>query len=229
MKSFTVSAAVAVAGLASLVKAQVPGFDISGYQETTDFKKAYADGDRFVIIKATEGTSYKSSLFGKQYDGATAAGLIRGAYHFAQPASSSGAAQAKYFAANGGGWTGDGITLPGALDIEYNPSGDTCYGLSQSAMVDWIEDFVTAYQGETTRWPLIYTTLDWWTQCTGNSAAFADRCPLWLARYADSPGTPPAGWDFQTVWQYNSKYGQGGDSDTFNGDESRLVALATGE
>lgn len=51
MKSSTVSAAVTVAGLASLVKAQVPGFDISGYQETTDFKKAYADGDRFVIIK----------------------------------------------------------------------------------------------------------------------------------------------------------------------------------
>lgn len=49
MKSFT--AAAAVAGLVSLTKAQVPGFDISGWQESTDFKKAYADGDRFVYIK----------------------------------------------------------------------------------------------------------------------------------------------------------------------------------
>ena len=49
MKSFAVTAAVA--GLASLAKAQVPGFDISGWQETTDFAKAYAGGDRFVYIK----------------------------------------------------------------------------------------------------------------------------------------------------------------------------------
>ena len=51
MKSFAVSAAIA--GLASLARAQIPGFDISGWQETTDFAKAYADGDRFVIIKVS--------------------------------------------------------------------------------------------------------------------------------------------------------------------------------
>ena len=85
--------------------------------------------------------------------------MIRGAYHFALPDSSSGAAQADYFAKNGGGWSNDGITLPGALDIEYNPYGATCYGLSASAMVDWIEDFVTSYESATGRWPLIYTTL----------------------------------------------------------------------
>jgi GH25 family lysozyme M1 (1,4-beta-N-acetylmuramidase) len=56
MKSIAFS--IALAGLASLAKARIPGFDISGWQETTDFAKAYADGDRFVIIKV--GTS---SLF----------------------------------------------------------------------------------------------------------------------------------------------------------------------
>lgn len=50
MKS-VIAAAAAVAGLASLASAQVPGFDISGWQESTDFAAAYADGDRFVIIK----------------------------------------------------------------------------------------------------------------------------------------------------------------------------------
>jgi hypothetical protein len=45
-------------------------------------------------------------------------GMIRGAYHFALPNSSSGATQANYFAGNGGGWSWDGKTLPGALDIE---------------------------------------------------------------------------------------------------------------
>ena len=63
-------------------------------------------------------SGYKNTCFSSQYTGAAKAGLIRGAYHFARPDSSSGAAQAKYFASNGGGWTSDGITLPGALDIE---------------------------------------------------------------------------------------------------------------
>lgn len=49
MKFFAIS--TALAGFAVLARAQVPGFDISGWQETTDFEKAYADGDRFVIIK----------------------------------------------------------------------------------------------------------------------------------------------------------------------------------
>jgi hypothetical protein len=49
MKSFLTAAAIA--GFAGLTKAAVPGFDISGWQESTDFAKAYADGDRFVIIK----------------------------------------------------------------------------------------------------------------------------------------------------------------------------------
>lgn len=70
---------------------------------------------------------------------------------------------------------------------------------------------------------------DWWKQCTGNSASFANRCPLWLARYASSVGTLPAGWSYQTIWQYNSKYPQGGDSNKFNGALSRLKALATGD
>lgn len=50
--------------------------------------------------------------------GATNAGLIRGGYHFARPDISSGSTQATYFLAHGGGWSPDGITLPGALDIE---------------------------------------------------------------------------------------------------------------
>jgi len=36
-------------------------------------------------------------------------GLTRGAYHFARPGSSSGAAQADYFLAHGGRWSGDGV------------------------------------------------------------------------------------------------------------------------
>lgn len=121
-----------------------------------------------------------------------------------------------------------GITLPGMLDIEYNPNGATCYGLSQSAMVSWIKDFVNTYHSKTTRYPLIYTTADWWNTCTGGSTAFSTTCPLVLARYASSPGTIPGDWGYQTIWQNADSYTYGGDSDIFNGDISRLKVLARG-
>lgn len=179
-------------------------------------------------LQATEGTTYVDSGFSTHYTGATNAGLIRGGYHFAHPNSGSGATQANFFLAHGGGWSGDGRTLPGMLDIEYNPSGATCYGLSQSAMVAWIQDFVNTYRAKTTRYPLIYSTADWWSQCTGNSGAFHSTCPLVLARYSTSPGTIPGGWPYQTIWQNSDHYAYGGDSDFFNGDITGLKKLATG-
>ncbi|KAL8716226.1 MAG: hypothetical protein Q9220_000131 [cf. Caloplaca sp. 1 TL-2023] len=210
-------------------RSTVQGFDISHYQTSVNFKGAYSAGARFVIIKATEGTTYTDPSFSSHYGGATSAGLIRGGYHFAHPNSGSGATQANFFLAHGGGWSGDGITLPGMLDIEYNPSGATCYGLSQSAMVSWIQDFVNTYHSKTTRYPLIYSTNDWWTTCTGNSAAFHTTCPLVLARYSSSgPGTIPGSWPFQTIWQNADSYTYGGDSDIFNGALTNLKKLATG-
>jgi GH25 family lysozyme M1 (1,4-beta-N-acetylmuramidase) len=56
--------------------------------------------------------------FNHNYIGATDNKIIRGAYHFAHPDTSTGAAQAEYFLAHGGGWSADGITLPGAIDLE---------------------------------------------------------------------------------------------------------------
>ncbi|OBT76058.1 hypothetical protein VF21_03515 [Pseudogymnoascus sp. 05NY08] len=209
-------------------RATVQGFDISGYQPSVNFAAAYASGARFVIIKATEGTTFISSTFSSQYTGATNAGFIRGGYHFAHPGSSTGAAQANYFLAHGGGWSKDGITLPGMLDIEYNPSGATCYGLSAASMVAWIHDFVNTYHTKTGVYPMIYTTTDWWTQCTGNSAAFGSTCPLVLARYASAPGTMPAGWTYQTIWQNSDAYAYGGDSDVFNGSLDQLKKIALG-
>jgi GH25 family lysozyme M1 (1,4-beta-N-acetylmuramidase) len=233
MKVSTVALAASL-GLASAspthleARSTVQGFDISSYQPNVNFQAAYNAGARFVIIKATEGTDYIDSTFSSHYIGATNAGFIRGGYHFAHPDSSSGATQATYFLAHGGGWSGDGITLPGMLDIEYNPSGATCYGLSQSAMVAWVKDFSDTYYAKTKRYPMIYSTADWWNQCTGNSAAFHTTSPLVLARYGSSPGTIPGDWPFQTIWQNADSYAYGGDSDIFNGDLTQLKKIATG-
>ncbi|KAJ3481469.1 hypothetical protein NLG97_g7814 [Lecanicillium saksenae] len=227
MKSFS-SIVAGIVGLASVASATVQGFDVSNYQPNPNWAGAYSSGARFVMIKATEGTGYISPSFNSQYPGATNAGFIRGGYHFALPNKSSGAAQADYFLAHGGGWSGDGITLPGMLDIEYNPYGATCYGLSQSAMVGWINDFVEHYKARTSQYPIIYTTTDWWKTCTGNNNSFGNRCPLSLARYSSSVGELPAGWGFQTFWQNSDKYAYGGDSQIFNGAYSQLQKIARG-
>ncbi|QPP06622.1 lysozyme [Streptomyces bathyalis] len=208
--------------------ATVHGVDVSGHQGNVSWSTLWNSGVRFAYVKATEGTSYENPYFAQQYNGSYNVGMIRGAYHFALPDNSSGASQANFFASNGGGWSKDGKTLPGVLDIEYNPYGATCYGKSQSAMVSWIRDFTSTYKARTGRDAVIYTTTDWWTQCTGNNGGFGSTNPLWIARYASAPGTLPNGWGFHTFWQYTSTGPTVGDHNLFNGAMDRLVALANG-
>ncbi|KAL2155770.1 hypothetical protein VTH82DRAFT_512 [Thermothelomyces myriococcoides] len=224
MKSVIVAA---ISAFAAGVQAAVQGFDISHYQSSVDFKAAYNSGARFVIIKATEGTSYIDPKFSSHYTGATNAGFIRGGYHFAHPGQSSGEAQADYFLAHGGGWTPDGITLPGMLDLEAYNAGE-CWGLTPSQMVAWIKAFSDRYQSRTGVYPMLYTNPSWWKTCTGNSNAFVNTNPLVLARWGSSPGEIPGGWPWQTIWQNSDSYAYGGDSDIFNGDFSQLQKLALG-
>jgi lysozyme len=202
--------------------ATVEGIDVSGHQGNVDWPGQWNAGRRFVWVKATEGTGYRNPYFSQQYGGSYNQGFIRGAYHFALPDRSSGAAQANYFSSNGGGWSADGRTLPGALDMEYNPYGATCYGLSQAAMTNWIREFSDTYKARWNKYPAIYTSTSWWNQCVG--ASFGSTNPLWVARYASSVGTLPVGWGFYTVWQYSSSPI---DQNSFNGDMSRLQALAS--
>ncbi|PXY31445.1 lysozyme [Prauserella muralis] len=209
-----------------LASKQVLGHDVSGWQGAVDWPKTAKAGAKFVYVKATEGTGYTSDDFTQQYNGSYEAGLVRGAYHFARPDVSSGAKQAAYFVANGGGWSADGRTLPGALDMEYNPYGDTCYGKSPAEMVAWIKDFSDAYKARTGRAPTIYTSTSWWETCTGNSDVFGRTNPLWLARYAKQVGTLPAGWPTQTIWQFADSGSLPGDQNYFNGDIHQLTRLA---
>ncbi|MEV7211512.1 lysozyme [Kitasatospora cineracea] len=221
-------AAGTASAFAALAVTQTKGMDVSSYQGNVAWSTAYANGGRFAYVKATEGTSYTNAYFAQQYNGSYSAGMIRGAYHFALPNVSSGATQAAYFVAHGGGWSKDGKTLPPALDIEYNPYGATCYGLSQAGMVSWIRDFSNTVHTKTGRYPTIYTTTDWWTTCTGNNSSFGATNPLWIARYSSSVGTLPAGWSYQTIWQYADAGTLPGDQNYFNGALDRVQALANG-
>lgn len=214
------------------LQAGTPGLDVSHYQGAIDWG-AVASANRFAYIKATEGISYRDPAFNGNYTGSYNAGMIRGAYHFALPDRSSGAAQADYFVSHGGGWSRDGKTLPPALDLEANPYGAYCYGLSQAGMSQWAADFSNEVQRLTSRFPVIYVGTSWWVTCTGNNPNFAAANPLFIPRYAASVGQLPAGWTFYTFWQYTDTGRTPGvngnvDLDTFNGSPDRLLALANG-
>ncbi|KAH9066213.1 putative N,O-diacetyl muramidase, partial [Lactarius vividus] len=198
-------------------RADPQGIDVSNFQGNLNWATIKSQGVQFAYIKATEGTTFIDPYFNQNYVGTTKNGIIRGAYHFAHPGSSSGAAQANYFLAHGGGWSRDGITLPGAVDLEAG-----CSGLSPAQMVTWIKDFSNTYHSKTTRYPVIYTTTSWWISCTGNSAAFGTTSPLWIARWASTIGPLPAGWSFTTFWQYADSGPYPGDQDRFNGDAAGL-------
>ncbi|WP_414637376.1 lysozyme [Actinophytocola sp.] len=205
-----------------VIQASVAGIDVSGWQGNVDWPAQWNAGKRFVWVKATENTNYTNPYFAQQYNGSYNQGFIRGAYHFATPNTSSGAAQADWFSNHGGGWSADGRTLPGALDMEYNPYGATCYGLSKASMTQWILDFSNRYKARWNKFPAIYTSTSWWSQCV--SGDFSSTNPLWVARYASTVGTLPCCWGFYTVWQYSSSPI---DQNTFNGAYTQLQAIAT--
>lgn len=204
-----------------LKNSSVRGMDVSGHQDKVDWRHWWGKGMRFAYVKATEGTGYTSPDFNHQYNGSYRVGMIRGAYHFALPDRSSGAVQARHFVHNGGGWSADGKTLPGALDIEYNPYGPTCYGKNRGQMAAWIRDFSDTYRKLTGRYPTIYTSTRWWNECVDGE--FGSTNPLWIARYNDFIGELPHNWGFHTFWQYTSSPL---DQNLFNGTYEQLRKLA---
>ncbi|MEG3627689.1 lysozyme [Streptomyces poriticola] len=208
--------------------AQTEGVDVSSHQGNVTWSELWDSGVRWAYVKATEGTYYKNPYHSQQYNGSYDVGMIRGAYHFATPDTTSGAAQADYFVDHGGGWSPDGSTLPGVLDIEWNPYGASCYGRTPGQMVSWIRDFLDTYKARTGRNAVMYTSTSWWELCTGNYSGFGADTPLWVARYASAVGALPAGWSTYTMWQYTSSGPIVGDHNRFNGTLARVRALATG-
>ncbi|MFI2424109.1 lysozyme [Streptomyces sp. NPDC018955] len=215
-------------GLPSVRAARTEGVDVSSHQGDVAWTTLWNSGVRWAYTKATEGTYYTNPYHSQQYGGSYDVGMVRGSYHFGTPDTASGSAQADYFVDRGGGWSADGRTLPGVLDIEWNPYGDACYGKSPSAMVSWIRDFLDQYRYRTGRNAVLYTATSWWRQCTGDYAGFAATTPLWIARYASTVGELPAGWDTYTMWQYTSTGPTVGDHDLFNGTPDGVRAFALG-
>jgi len=210
------------------------GPDISRWQHpngaTINWDKVAAGCNSFAIIKATEGAGYTNPYFASDWIGAGAAGLIRGAYHFARPAlpMSTATQQADEFASVVGSMR-YGQTLPPILDLEENG------GLSAASLITWTQTFLAEVQRKTGRTPAIYTYRFFWSESMASTSALR-RYPLWIADYttASQPHSPLIGsWPTWALWQYTASASVAGipgpvDRSRFNGTLADLTTFADG-
>lgn len=220
--------------LAALLAAAAPaladtGPDVSVWQHpggaAINWSRVRASGASFAFVKATEGTTVTNAWFSPDWTGAAAAGVYRGAYHFARPSAAPGSAQAQaaFFAATVGDQTGAGV-LPPVLDLEA--SG----GLSPSALRAWARTFLDEVQSLTGRQPMVYTYPSFWQTAMGGTSAFGGY-PLWIAHYTSAPAPLHPGWADWTFWQYSDRATLDGvrgpvDMNRFNGTSADLARLA---
>jgi GH25 family lysozyme M1 (1,4-beta-N-acetylmuramidase) len=190
--------------LASGSAAPQRGVDVSSHQHPgglpIDWNQVAAWGMDFAYIKATEGDTYVNPYFGEDWKAAGAAGLLRGAYHYARPRLPLWTAtyDAQVFLLNTGPFTGVN-DLPPVLDLEETG------GLSGEDLVAWADAWMTEVSRQTGRWPMVYSA-SWFLDGTvGGAATLADH-PMWVADYNELgyPQRLPAGWSRWTIWQFTA-------------------------
>ncbi len=192
----------------------VEGIDVSHWQCEVDdpacqidWSQVAAAGKAFAFVKASQDIDYVDPTYGLNRARATAAGLMVGAYHFADPdpnpalAVANGRAQADHFLATADIASGD---LPPVLDLER------ANGLTPPQLEAWSRAFLERIHEQTGVRGAIYTSPNFWKNWVGDSTWFATNGyrVLWVAHWTTNPSpTVPAsdwagfGWTF---WQYTS-------------------------
>lgn len=177
--------------------------DLYSGDRVDDFAAAKAAGVELVILKATEGASWRDHTYPARRDAARAAGLLVAAYHFSDTDPIQ--AQVANFL---------GYVLPDAdpglrfvLDWEKNdrtgafmPSGDA-------------KAWLAAVDAQTGRRTVVYASAGFLLDRLGaaRDAEFGSH-PLWIAAYRDSvlPPVPQASWASSVLWQYTDRGAVGG-------------------
>jgi GH25 family lysozyme M1 (1,4-beta-N-acetylmuramidase) len=215
----------------------VLGVDVASFQHPSgaaiNWSQVAAGAYKFAFVKTTEGNYYINKYATADLAQAHAAGLYVAPYAFANPFVAGGATEADY-ALDHTVLPAGSPALPIILDIEYDPYAasegtNTCYGLSSSQMVSWIGAFVSEATRRTGQRPIIYSTAQWWNECTGKSTSFTAD-PLWIAGDSGSGSTlqpiMPPGWKTWTYWQYTASATVPGIDDSGQTDASYLSPTA---
>ena len=173
---------------------EIHGIDISPYQGEIDWDELRNNGMiercpvRFVMIKATEGSTRIDDRFKENFYQAREYGFIRGAYHF-WSTRSSGRAQAEHFLRQVKLEDGD---LPPVLDVEHKAKDQTPEEFKESVLT-WLRLVEKAYDAK----PIIYTYYKFKLTYL-NDSVFNDY-PYWIAHYYVDSVKYEGPWKF---WQH---------------------------
>lgn len=184
----------------------VRGIDISAHNGVVDFDKVAATGMEFVILKATEGATFKDRNFTDNYRKARRAGLKVGAYHF--------------FRFDVGGYMqalnllhslrGRSLDMPVVIDVEEwsNPRDHTTHDI-----LTRLQSMINTLESHGYR-VMLYSNKDGFEKFFSQQFA---HYPLWLCSFT---GAPEAGnmrlWQFSHVGRVSGVNGKV-DINTFNG------------
>lgn len=144
------------------------GIDISHWQDGIDITKVPCD---FVIVKATQGTSFIDDCCDKFYQTAKKAGKKLGVYHFAD-GKSSGKQEAEHFLKNIKGYIGEAILV---LDWEAD---------ALKKGTQYAKEFLDHVYAKTGVKPLIYMSKSVCREYDWSSVVNANY-GLWVAQYAN--------------------------------------------
>ncbi len=172
---------------------EIHGVDISHYQGEIDWDKlrdAMIEGYplRFIMIKATEGSTKLDDKFVDNFYQTRENGYIRGAYHFWSNKSSA-RSQAYHFLDKVHLQEGD---LPPVLDVEHKPADKSVEEFQQDILT-WLHIVEDKYHVK----PILYTYYKFKEQYL-STPVFEDY-PYWIAHYYVDKIEYKGNWKF---WQH---------------------------
>lgn len=193
------------------------GIDVSHYQGTVSWSSVRQAGIEFAFAKATDGLSWVDPEFATNWPAMKAAALLRGAYHFYEPADDA-AEQAEFFLKNVQLVSGD---LPPALDVEKAPASGT-------DLWEGVETWLQAVAKATGVQPFLYMDPTFANEYKAPASLAA--YPLWIADYGVDQPTLPTGWTAWQIWQHSESGTVSGvtgtvDLDLLDGPIAKLLAL----
>jgi lysozyme len=176
----------------------VHGVDVSKYQGNIDWEAVKDSGVAFAFIKATEGGDAIDSKFQRNWEGARAAGIPRGAYHFVywcrQPHEEIG--NFKNIVPV------EPDALPPVLDVEATPTSKTCKRtLYREEVLADMRRMLEELERHYGKKPIIYSSVDFY-QAILHSDALSEY-PIWVRSTKYHP-TVRYGSRKWTFWQYRS-------------------------
>jgi len=173
---------------------EIHGIDVSHHQGHIDWDELKDKGMigkypvRFIMIKATEGSTQTDENFSENFHLAREYGFTRGAYHF-YSVHSAAENQARHFIAQVKLENGD---LPPVLDVEHKPKEQTDNEFKASVL-KWLNMVENHYQVK----PIIYTYYKFKMKYLNDS--IFDQYPYWIAHYYVDSVEYKGRWKF---WQH---------------------------